>query len=213
MINILLSTYDFNNENCFPVVKQFLKPNMKVVILPFSHDDIFYDREDYFDELYDYEFGKDFNILANVFRDYGIGKENIYVLNPFRDTIDFMKMKIQQADVCFAVGGNPITFMQIVKALGLLKVLKNFNGIFIGASAGAMIQVEEFIIYPTPYEDYEFGFYKGLGYIKGKDVIVHWNKEKYQFVACYKSMFDRLILPMFLRDGECIIFEDGIEIE
>lgn len=57
MINILLSTYDFNNRYCFSRIKEYLKPNMKVVILPFSHDDVFYDREDYFNELYDYDFG------------------------------------------------------------------------------------------------------------------------------------------------------------
>lgn len=207
MINILLSTYDFNNKHCFSKIKEYLKPNMKVVILPFSHDDIFYDREDYFNELYDYDFGYELNKIAEPFRDYGIEKEDIYVLNPHKDSVKFMKYKIQQADVLFFTGGNPITFMITIKVLGLIRTIKEFNGIVIGASAGAMVQMKEFVTYPTESEDYDFGFYEGLGFIEGKDIIVHWDYKDYQFDAIIYSDIRRYIDFILLEDGECKIIK------
>lgn len=207
MINILLSTYDFNNRYCFPRIKEYLKPNMRVVILPFSHDDIFYDREDYFNELYDYDFGYELNKIVEPFRDYGIEKEDIYVLNPHRDSVKFMKYKIQQADVLFFTGGNPITFMMIAKALGLIKTIKEFNGIVMGASAGAMVQMKEFITYPTESEDYDFGFYEGLGFIEDKDIIVHWDNKDYQFDAIIYSGIRRDMDFILLEDGKCKIIK------
>lgn len=207
MINILLSTYDFNNRYCFSRIKECLKPNMKVVILPFSHDDIFYDREDYFNELYDYDFGYELNKIVEPFRDYGIEKEDIYVLNPHKDSVKFMKYKIQQADVLFFTGGNPITFMMIIKVLGLIRTIKEFNGIVIGASAGAMVQMKEFVTYPTESEDYDFGFYEGLGFIEDKDIIVHWDNKDYQFDAIIYSGIRRDIDFILLEDGKCKIIK------
>lgn len=207
MINILLSTYDFNNRYCFSRIKEYLKPNMKVVILPFSHDDIFYDREDYFNELYDYDFGYELNKIVEPFRDYGIEKEDIYVLNPHQDYVKFMKYKIQQADILFFTGGNPITFMMITKALGLAKTIKEFNGIVMGASAGAMVQMKEFVTYPTESEDYDFGFYEGLGFIEDKDIIVHWDNKDYQFDAIIYSGIRRDMDFILLEDGKCKIIK------
>ncbi|MGN1379144.1 MAG: Type 1 glutamine amidotransferase-like domain-containing protein [Bacilli bacterium] len=207
MINILLSTYDFNNKYCFSRIKEYLKPNMKVVILPFSHDDIFYDREDYFNELYDYDFGYELNKITEPFRDYGIEKEDIYVLNPHKDSVKFMKYKIRQADVLFFTGGNPITFMITIKVLGLIRTIKEFNGIVIGASAGAMVQMKEFVTYPTESEDYDFGFYEGLGFIEDKDIIVHWDNKDYQFDAIIYSGIRRDIDFMLLEDGKCKIIK------
>lgn len=134
-MNILLSTYDFSNDNCYPELKEHLKPNMRVVIIPFSHDSIYYKKEKLFNSLYDYENGKDYNIICKEFYQFGIEKQNIYVLNPFRDTIKYMKYRVDKADVVFFTGGNPISFMRLIKKFKLLDNLLNFKGITIGASA------------------------------------------------------------------------------
>ena len=134
-MNVLLSTYDFSNDNCYPKLKEYLKPNMRVVIIPFSHGYKYYKDEELFNTLYDYDYGKDYNILCNEFYQFGIEKHNIYVLNPFRDTIEYMKYRIDKADVVFFTGGNPVSFMRRIKQLNLLENLMNFKGITIGASA------------------------------------------------------------------------------
>ena len=134
-MNVLLSTYDFSNGNCYPKLKEYLKPNMRVVIIPFSHDSSFYKREILFNSLYDYENGKDYNIICKEFYQFGIEKQNVYVLNPFRDTIEYMKYRIDNADVVFFTGGNPVSFMRLIKKFKLFENLMNFKGITIGVSA------------------------------------------------------------------------------
>ena len=208
MINILLSDYSFNNEYCYHKIKNYVKPNMSVVILPFAHHESYYEDEDLFNSLYDYENGKDYNIICNSFKDYGIFKPNVYVLNPFVDNIEFMKYKIRHADILFAVGGNPIETIKRFQNFNILEDIKLFDGIFIGASAGAMIQMEEFMTYPNE-EKYSHNYYQGLGYIKGYDVIVHRDKkDKKQNIAIDRSLIDRPNVTLLgVKDGECIIFE------
>lgn len=209
MANILLSTYDFNNDECFKKLKHILKPNMKVVICPFSHNILYYTQEKKFNELYDYEYGKDYNILCKAFNDYGIEKNNVYVLNPHRDLLRYMKHKIENADILFFTGGDPIFFMNYVKIFGLFEDLKNFKGITMGASAGAMVQVEEFMTYYLPWEEYPYDYFEGLGYIKGLDVVVHWENNKWQDIAKIISHTERRIPFLPLKDGNCLIFNEN----
>ena len=207
-MNILLSTYDFSNNNCYPKLKKHIKPNMKVLILPFSHDYEYYQDEKLFDSLYNYENGKDYNILCKEFYQYGIEKSNVYVLNPFRDSEEYMRMKIQQSEVCFATGGNPIIFMEMLEKLNILEDVKAFEGIFMGASCGAMVQIEEFMTYYLPWEHYPYEYYKGLGYIKGIDVMVHYENNYWQDIAKIMSHIERRIPFLNLPDGECMIFNN-----
>ena len=208
MINILLSTYDFNNRYCFSKIKEYLKPNMKVCIVPFSHHYTYYIKKELFDELYNFDNGKDFNIIANSFKDYGIFKENVYVLNPHKDSIRFMKYKIKQSDILFFTGGDPILYMTRLKSLGLFNTLKDFKGITIGASAGAMIQLKEFFTYDMPWERYPYSYHQGLGYIEGLDVIVHYNPNcQWQNIAKHYNRVERRIPYLNLYDGRCLIFK------
>ena len=207
MINVLLSTYDFSNENCYFKLKDILKPNMNTLILPFAHSEEYYENEELFNDLYDYETGKDYNLICNEFRQYGIEKQNIYTLNPFRDNLKYMKHKINRAEVMFGVGGNPITFMEMLEKLGILEDVKAFNGIFIGASASAMVQLEEFMTYYLPWEQYPYEYYQGLGYVKDLDVVVHWRNDKWQDIAKNISHIERRIPFLPLKDGFCMIFE------
>lgn len=207
MINILLSTYDFDNKFCFDKIKNIIQPNMKVLILPFAHDYSVFENEDFFNELYDFDYGKEFNNIYSSFYNYGIKKENVIVLNPFRDNEKFMKMKIQQADILFGVGGNPIIFMEMLNRLNILEDIKSFNRMFIGASASAMVQMKEFVTYPTESEDYDFEFYEGLGFIEDKDIIVHWDNKDYQFDAIIYSIIRRDMDFILLEDGKCKIIK------
>ncbi len=207
MVNILLSTYDFNNNNCFDKIKKYIKPNMKVVICPFTHALEYYTEEELFNELYNFNNGKDFCIIANSFYDYGIEKDSIYVLNPFRDTIAFMKYKIESSDILFFTGGNPVYFMDIVKTLDLFDTMRNFKGITIGASAGTMVQMEEFMTYYLPWEEYPYEYYQGLGYVEGMDVVVHWENNEWQDIAKIISHIERRIPFLPLKDGFCMIFD------
>ena len=209
MANILLSTYDFNNDKCFDKIKKYIKPNMKVIICPFTHDLSYYMEEKLFDELYNFNTGKDYNIICDAFYDYGIEKDHIYTLNPFRDSIEYMKYKINSADILFFTGGNPVFFMKFVRIFDLFDTLRAFKGITIGASAGAMVQLEEFMTYYLPWEQYPYEYYQGLGYVKDLDVVVHWRNDKWQDIAKNISHIERRIPFLPLKDGNCLIFNEN----
>ena len=211
MVNILLSTYDFNNSYCFSKLKEYLRSNMKVVVLPFTHSFEYYFKEELFNELYDYDIGRELPYITRPFHDYGIEKENIYVLNPFRDSTVFMKYKIQQADILFFTGGNPINFMALIKVFDIEKELKDFKGITIGASAGAMLQLEEFFVYYLPWEEYPYEYFKGLGYVRGIDIMVHWENNEWQNIAKIMSHIERRIPFINLPNGECLIYKKEVK--
>lgn len=208
MINILLSTYDFDNEHCFHKISKYVKPRMNVLILPLTHDESYYKNEALFNSLYDYEKGQDYNIICKAFGNYGIDKPHVSVLNPFLDNMDFMRYKIKHSDILFITGGNPITFMNMLDELDILDDIKSFESIVMGSSAGAMVQMEEFMTYPNE-EGYSYAFYKGLGFVEGFDVMVHRDvNDEIQNKYKEKSIHDRPNIPIInVRDGECEILE------
>lgn len=209
MINILLSTYNFDNEFCYKELKDIIKPNSKVVVLPFAHDKEYMNSLEIFEQMYHYEYGSERKQIIEPFYNYGISNENIYVLNPFQDSIEFMKYKIRNANILFAVGGNPVAAMMEITRFNLESTIKGFNGVFIGASAGAMIQVNEFTTYPNG-EGYEYDYHRGLGLLDSYlDIMVHYEQsDEYQNDVILKSKYERPNIEVkTIRDGECLVIK------
>lgn len=201
MVNIVLSTYDFNNDICYPYLKEFLHPNLQVCIMPFSHDDILYEDYEKFDYVYDYDDpNSDFQAIARAFRDYGI--EKIRIIHP-KDNLDMMFDKIIKSDILFFTGGDPVKAMERMQEI--IPMLELFDGIVMGASAGAMVQVEEFVI---DGEGYPYSYHKGLGYIHNTDIIVHYKKDDEHLMKMMRrSLEERPMTWLFgVEDGDCLIF-------
>ena len=88
----------------------------------------------------------------------------------------------------------------------LIPMLELFGGIVMGASAGAMIQLEEFVI---DGEGYPYSYHKGLGFIKENiDIIVHYKKgDEHLMKMMRRSLEERPLTKLYgLKDGECMIF-------
>ena len=201
MVNIVLSTYDFNNEVCYPHLKEFLHPNMQVCIMPFSHDDILYEDYEKFDYVYDYDDpNSDFQAIARAFRDYGI--EKIRLIHP-KDSLDLAFDKIINSDILFFTGGSPVKAMERLQPY--LPMLELFGGIVMGASAGCLIQLKEFVI---DGEGYPYSYHKGLGFIKENiDIIVHYELTQSIMKIIRRSLAERPLTKIYgLKDGECMIF-------
>jgi hypothetical protein len=99
--------------------------------------------------------------------------------------------------------------MKFVRIFDLFDTLRAFKGITIGASAGAMVQLEEFMTYYLPWEQYPYEYYQGLGYVKDLDVVVHWRNDKWQDIAKNISHIERRIPFLPLKDGNCLIFNEN----
>lgn len=178
MINVLMNTSMIDEAWCRPILKKIIHPDHKVCIVALSFFD---DTKNEADWNKQFKEGQGIWYRANqdVFYSYGIKKEQIQWINYFSDSMAEMAQKISQADILLFTGGAPDLMMQRIKEKKLKKVLKAFDGIVIGYSAGAMIQLDDYHI--TPDSDYpNFAYLKGLGYLKGFDIEVHYTASKRQ---------------------------------
>jgi hypothetical protein len=130
----MVKTYNFDDAEHYETLKRYLKPGMRVTVIPFAHELRVFTQERAFDELYHYEWGRDFKTLSRVFLSYGIEKKDICILNPHRDLVKFMKHKIEKADVILFTDGDFVACHDYLKAMGLFDAVKNFKGITMIAS-------------------------------------------------------------------------------
>jgi cyanophycinase-like exopeptidase len=201
MINIVLSTYDFNNEYCYEQLKDILKPGLRACIVPYSHNDEIYEDIDKFNDIYNYDdVTSDYYALARSFRDYGI--ESIRIIHP-NDSELMIQDKILKSDILFFTGGDPVKMMKRLEPI--MHIINQFDGIVMGASAGAMVQVKEFVMFG---EGYEYGYHKGLGMIDlDVDFLVHFKIDKEMVYIIMRSMRERPnTLLLSIKDGECFIY-------
>ncbi len=184
MINILMNTSMIDEKWCRPIIKKVLKPGMKVCVVAFAFFDDTKTLEDWNRQFAPGQ-GIWYRANHDVFFSYGIRDENIVWLNYFTDSIEEMKEKIAGADVLMLMGGAPDLMMKRFKEKRLKKELKNFKGIVIGYSAGAMVQLDSYHI--SPDQDYpEFSYQVGLGYVSGLEVEVHFTNSPIQNASIEK---------------------------
>ena len=206
MVNVLLSTYDFNNESCYSKLKNLLKPYMRVCIIPYSHHKDIYEDEELFDKMYNHDNGYELNFIARAYHDYGISRDQIRVINPFRDNKKLIEYKILNSDILFFTGGDPVKAMERMQ--DIKGILDRFDGIVMGASAGAMVQVQEFVM---DGEGYPHSYHKGLGFIKiDFEPIVHYEFTNEIYKMICRSLRNRpnhMLVP--LKDGKCLVIHSN----
>ncbi|WP_276931968.1 Type 1 glutamine amidotransferase-like domain-containing protein [Dubosiella newyorkensis] len=209
MVNILMNTSMIDEAWCFPILKRYIKPNMKVCVVALSFFD---DTKMQADWNKQYQKGSGIWYRANhdVFFKYGIKDEDISWINYFQDSKEAMKEKIESADLVLFTGGAPDLMMKRIKEKKLKKALQQFDGIVIGYSAGAMIQLDEYHISPDP--DYpSFSYERGLAYRNDFDIEVHYDQTKTQ-LASIKRVLEEKKKPVYAiyEKGGLIVEETGI---
>lgn len=209
MANILLNYYNFDGDWAKEHVAPYLT-GKKVLILPLAFREI---------QAWDYDswqniYGKNGEKYQNIIRPFlafGIDEEKICWLNCFDKSQNHIDM-IQNADVLFFTGGMPEKAIAWMEKLGITDAVKNFDGTVMGASAGAMLQLESYHI--TPDDDYEsYGLWKGLGLVKGLDLEVHYLATDLQN-SCTKQAIVDLKLPVYQmwHEGGLIVDGDSVKI-
>lgn len=171
-MNVLMNIYNFHEDYAWPVLGPIIKKTYKVLMIPFSHHEEWVGSPREWEE----EFGKEgrmYDELIAPFLSYGIKEKNIIWLREFEDNRITAREKIASADIIYMPGGYPEKIMKRAEAFGIVEVLRDFKGIFMGSSAGAMVQMKEY--HMTPDDDYnEFGLYLGLGRIEDFEMEVHF---------------------------------------
>jgi hypothetical protein len=188
MINILLSDYDFGEGALYDSLSEFIRPNMKVATVPFSHSNKKMPTVEEYNK-YCNKGGIYYQLIEEQFCKLGILSDNINVIHYYWDAHKTMIDKIHDSDILFLTGGLPDKAVDRIIAKELYREIKKFNGIIMGASAGALMQLNEYFC--TPDKDYDyFDFYKGLGLIDD-DIYVEVHYEGADLLKDFPELRER----------------------
>lgn len=203
MINILLNYYNFDGAWAKPHLERYVK-NQKVLIVPLAYRE----SQAWDNESWQAIYGKGGEKYANIlapFLAYGYKEEEIDWLN-YYDNRDHVE-QIQNTTLLFFTGGMPEKAIRRMNDLGITNAVKSFNGVIMGASAGAMLQLDVYHI--TPDEDYDnYEVCRGLGLVKGFDLEVHFLNTDLQNECTHRAI-DELKLPVYQMWHEGGVIVDG----
>ena len=204
MVNVLLNYYNFDGEWARPHLQKYVA-GKKVLILPLAYREYQAWDNDSFLAIYG-KGGEKYPAIVRPFLEYGIAEEEIDWLNPY-DGKDHVE-QIKNAELLFFTGGMPEKAIKRMEDLGIVDAVTNFKGIVMGASAGAMLQLETYHI--TPDEDYaEYGIWHGLALVKGIDLEVHYLATPIQ-QQCTERAVKEIGQPVYQMWHEGgLLIEDG----
>lgn len=179
MVNILLEGYDIDAPWLYAELKDYIKPGASVAVVAFSFRDSRVKSPEDWNTLYGKENGKYYGGIVGGFAAYGISEEKIVFLNYFTDTKESAAEKIRAADIVYFLGGLPDRMMERIREFELYDVLMAHDGIVMGYSAGAVLQLAEYHL--SPDADYpEFQYYEGLPYLRDFYLEVHYEETDVQ---------------------------------
>lgn len=213
MINILLEGYDINAPWLYDELKKYIMPNHSVAVVAFSFRDSRVKSLSDWNSLYSKENGKLYNGIVGGLTAFGILEENITFVNYFSDTKESAAQKIKQSDIVYFLGGLPDRMMDRIEEFGLVGTLKDYNGIVMGYSAGAVIQLAEYHL--SPYDDYpEFGYYKGLPLLDDFYLEVHYENTETQNNSIKRVLSERgkTVYATSLMSGAIIVDNGNIKL-
>lgn len=171
---IMLSDGKFlEDEVCYEGVKHIIKPQSRVVCIPFACSPVYLFKECNRALSYNGDF---FNQHYNHFIEYGIDRDDFYVVNP-SDPIEFVKWKLEYCDIIYLSGGSMKVLKFMLQSFGLWDILRKIEDkVIIGESAGTLVLQDTY----TVFRD-ELPFKRnGLELIDNVDVFVHYNKEEHE---------------------------------
>lgn len=213
MINILLEGYDIDAVWLYDELKKYIKPAHSVAVVAFSFRDNRVKSITDWNLLYSKENGKYYDGITGGFASYGIPEENIAFVNYFADTKESAAQKIKKADIVYFLGGLPDRMMDRIKEFDLYYPLMKHDGIVMGYSAGAVIQLSEYHL--SPDEDYsEFRYYQGLPYLNDFYIEVHYEGTDIQNESIQRVIAERgkPVYAISLRSGAILIDNGNIKL-
>ena len=177
MVNILLNTFRFAEPWYRPVIGRYLKPDMSVLVFPFAFRPEEIPSAQEWERRYNRTDGVFSLGLASVFEQYGIPLSQIEWVNYYQADCEALVSRIANSDILYFCGGEPELLYQRLDELKLIEPLRRFNGIVMGDSAGAVIQLDR------------YHQLSGLGYLQTFDLEVHYTgaeeqKRTIQEVLC-----------------------------
>lgn len=209
MVNILLEGFDLSSPWLMPELKKYIKPGSRVAVVALSFRDAQARNRDEWDALYSRARGMYYSGIAGSLADYGIEENDITFINYFADTHDRAAAKIEAADILYFPGGLPDRMMERIVEMGIYDVIMAHEGVVMGFSAGAVIQMAEYHL--SPDDDYpEFAYYKGFPWLEGFFLEVHYEGNAVQ-EECIRRVLEEKKCPVYATEfmNGAMIFNDG----
>ena len=190
MVNILLEGFKISDPWIYDELKNYIKPSHKVVVIAFSFRDNLIKNIDDWNTLYSKENGQHYKGIIDSLADYGVSEDNITFINYFADTKETAGQKVIDSDIIYFPGGLPDRMMERIKEFELYDVLARYDGIVMGNSAGALIQLSEYHL--SPDRDYpKFKYYEGLPYLDSLYLEVHYMNTDIQNESINRVLSER----------------------
>lgn len=187
MVNILFDCP--NIQDFYHDLKDYFGEETKVCMIAFSFYDNYVNDERSWYKVYG-KGGQGYVETIESFEPFGVKEENIVFINYFSDTKESAAEKIKNADVLYFTGGLPDRMMDRIKEFELCELIMKHNGIVMGYSAGAVIQLKEYHLYPDcDYSDY--GYYEGLPFFDDFYVEVHYEYKPEQDESVRRVLAER----------------------
>ena len=209
MINVLLEGYGIDAPWLYEELKYYVSPSHKVTVIALGFRPERIRTLSDWNTLYGKNSGKDYRGIVRGFAAYGIKESNISFINYFSDNAEDAKKKIAEADILLFTGGLPDIMTDRINELGLLPHIMRHNGIVMGYSAGALIQLKEYHL--SPDKDYPiFKYYNGLPFLSDFYLEVHYEGTEAQKKAITRVLTERkkTVYATALMSG-AIIFDNG----
>lgn len=209
-MNILLDKLDFNGAWAFETLKNIIKPEHKICIIPFAFHEEWIKNENQWQKFYNKVNGEYYKNVVAPFYDYGIDENNITLIDYFTDSKESAKAKVYASDIIFFTGGLPDKIMDRLSEFDLINVIEQHHGIKMGWSAGAMMQCFDYYI--SPDDDYpEFVYKKGLKCIEDFAVEVHYKNSELQNKSIEKYICEKR-KKVYTTERESAIIADHGEV-
>lgn len=113
------------------------------------------------------------------FKNVGIEFETSTIITPDMSPAEAQKA-VSEASFVMLMGGDPFKPKNLCDKLGLLEVLKKYDGVMLGFSAGAMLMPKYIIITPCSEEYPEFHIEEGLN-LDGISIYPHNNTNDQEY--------------------------------
>lgn len=111
--------------------------------------------------------------FTEQFKKSGIQFKKSYLILPEMDS-EGAKELIDNASFIMLMGGDPFAQKEMCEQLGILENLRNYNGVMLGFSAGAMLMSKNIIITPCSDEYPDFHVESGMN-LSGISIFPHNN--------------------------------------
>lgn len=212
MVHILPDILDFSADFLFAELKRWIHPESKVAILAFSYRDCSVRCLTDWNRLYAKGGGMYYDAMVAPFLNYGIPESQIRWINYYTDTKANAAEILRQADIIYLPGGLPDRMLERIDDFDLRNSLLSFQGVMMGYSAGALIQLQEYHL--SPDSDYpEFCYRKGLPLLRDFYLEVHYEGTDVQNQAIQRVLNERCQTVYATVTDRSAIVVEGSEIK